>query len=96
MLGRHFAALENHKRRHGTDLILGRDAGVLINIDLDDLHFAYHFGCHLVEGRRHRLTGPAPFGEKVDDDGLCRLQHDLVECAVRNTRGIRHWAVLHV
>ena len=56
-------------------------AGFWIDVDLDHLHLALHLGGDLLQRRRHGLARPAPLGEEIDEHGLGRLQHVLLEVA---------------
>src|SRR5437763_942847 len=59
------AVLEEHQRRDSPDAELGRHVLVLVDVDLGDLQAALVLLGDLVQDRRDRLAGPAPFGPVI-------------------------------
>src|SRR5271170_2720383 len=60
-LGRDLLApLEDHQCRDGTDAEFAGDPGILIDIELGDLHFALHFGGDFLKRRGDHPAGAAP------------------------------------
>src|SRR5213596_3335983 len=78
------AVLEQHQRRDAADAELRRHALVLVDVDLGDLQPALVFLGDLVEHRRDRLAGAAPFGPVIHQHRGVRLQHLGVEGVVGN------------
>src|SRR5205085_4014371 len=73
------AVLEEHQRRDAADAELGRRALVLVDVDLRDLQAPFVLSRHLVEDRRDRLAGAAPFRPVVDEHRRLGLEHFRIE-----------------
>src|SRR5882724_12799728 len=59
------AVLEEHQRRDSPDAELGRHVLVLVDVDFRDLEAAFVLLGDLVQDRRDRLAGAAPFGPVI-------------------------------
>ena len=76
------AVLEHDQRRHGAHIVLRDDAGIGLDVELDDLHLAGEFDRQVVEDGIHRLAGRAPLGPEIDQHRLAGAQHFGVEIGI--------------
>ena len=60
------AILEENEGRDGTDIVLGGDCAVLVDIHFSDAQFSGHFTGQLFEDRSNGLAGAAPGGPEID------------------------------
>ena len=51
------------------------EVGILVRIDLDDLHFAVPFTSQLLDDRVEHLAGLAPDRAKINQHGFAGIQH---------------------
>src|SRR4051812_6642863 len=69
----HLAALEDHQGRDRHHAVFRGRLRALVDVELHDLDLVAHRGGNLVQGRRDRAAGAAPFGPEIDDHGPGRL-----------------------
>src|SRR6266478_110055 len=82
------AVLEEHQRRDSPDAELGRHALVLVDVDFRDLEAALVLLGDLVQDRRDRLAGAAPFrpvihqhrGLGLEDLGIKAIVGHMMDC----------------
>jgi hypothetical protein len=80
-------ALEHEQRRDTAHAQLHGRIGVLVHVDLHDLHLAVVLGRKLFERGADLFAGAAPLGPEIDDDGNIRLAHFGIEGGVGNGNG---------
>src|SRR5262249_33567640 len=80
------AALEEQQGGNAADLILEGDVRVVVDVQLADRDLPRIFRCERVDGRREALAGPAPLGPEVHQHRRARLEHTVVEVAVRESQ----------
>src|SRR5271166_2033693 len=73
------AVLEQHQGRNRHDPVFRRYAGVLIDIELDDLHLAIERVGNLFKRRADHSAWAAPFRPEINNDGAARLEHVLLK-----------------
>ena len=83
------AALEQHQRRDATHVVLRRDAGILVDVDLRDRDLVFVLGRDLVEDRGNHLAGAAPFSPEIEQHGLVGFQDVLAECRITGMHDVR-------
>ena len=76
------AALEDENRRNAADAELRRGVRVLVHVELADRHLAVVVGRERVDRRRQPPARAAPLRPEVDEHGLVRLDHGLLEVAI--------------
>jgi nitronate monooxygenase len=74
----HLTALEHLHRRDRRDLVLHRQVGVLIDVQLENGDLLRVLGLDLVEHGRNHATRSAPCCPEVDQDGAIGLENVLV------------------
>jgi betaine-aldehyde dehydrogenase len=77
--GGELAVLEQHQGRDRHDAELRRGAGILVDVELDDLDLAIERFGNLFQRRRDHPARAAPFRPKIDHHGLTGLEHVLIE-----------------
>ena len=73
------AVLEEHHRRDRGDPVALGDLRLLVDVHLDELELTGALLDDPVEDRGDRVARPAPFRPEVDEDGLVRLEHFVLE-----------------
>jgi len=81
------AILEQEQRRNAAHAHRGGRVWVLVDVDLYDLHPAFHFGRQLLERWADLFTGAAPLGPEIYDYGQVGLLHFGVEAVVSHGNG---------
>lgn len=61
------AVLEDDQRGHAAYLVLGREVGIAVDINLDDVGGIAYLVLELLEDRALHLAGAAPCGEEIDE-----------------------------
>jgi hypothetical protein len=86
------AIFEEKQRGDGIDPILGSQLLLFVGVNFADLYFAIIFGGQFIEQRTNHFARAAPFGPKVHQDGLGRLQYFLLKIFLRevDNQGRRH------
>ena len=60
------AILEQDEGRDGTDIVLGGNCSVLVDVYFSDAQFPGHFTGQLFEDGSNGFAGPAPGGPEID------------------------------
>src|SRR4029077_8582389 len=76
---RQLTVLEQHQGRNRHDAVLGGNAWVLVDVELDDLHLAVERIGDFFQGRGNHPARTAPFRPEINDHGTARLEHVLVK-----------------
>jgi hypothetical protein len=87
-----FAVLEQNHGRDRADAIFHGGRGILVDVELDDLHLALQFTRELFEYRRNGAARATPLGPEIDEHGLFRGQYFLAKIGVGNLSC--HWICL--
>lgn len=74
-------AFENEQRRNASDAVSSGNVGVLVDVEFSDYHFPFIVGGKLLDHRAYHLTGATPFGPKIDQYRLIRID-GLVEVGI--------------
>ncbi len=78
----HFAAFEDLEGRDGHDSEFGSRVAVLVDVQLADLGFAFHFLGQFLDDRSHHLARSAPGRPKINQCRLLALQNLLLKIFV--------------
>jgi hypothetical protein len=62
----HLAILENEKRWDPSDIEFARDAHVVVDIELDDFHFAGMLASDFLDCGRQHVARTTPIGPEID------------------------------
>src|SRR5829696_5673723 len=79
----HLSAFEEQNRRNAADLIHLRHLGIVVDIHLADRDLAQVFGSEGVDRGAETLTGAAPLRPEIHQHWPTRLQHAVIEVAIR-------------
>src|SRR5690606_32525401 len=74
-------AVEDLQSGNGRDAVFGRELGVLVRVELDDVEFVL-VACDFFEYRGNHSAGCAPFGPEVDKYRFVAFQDFLVEVGI--------------
>ncbi len=75
--------LEEHQGWDAHDLVIHRELGVVVDVQLEDGDFASPIVGELPDDRVEHLARLAPGGREIDQDGSCSLKHFLFEGRIR-------------